>query len=300
MNPEISTVMSVYNCEQYLSEAIDSILGQTFGNFEFIIIDDGSTDNSAKILNDYAKQDLRIKLIQQPNVGLTKSLNRGVNLAEGQYIARMDADDIALPERFEKQIEYFSTYPECVAVGSRVLCIDPYGSPLWETKQVLEHSDIDAELLTGNGSAISHPSVMIRRDALLALGCYREDLDTAQDLDLFLRLSEIGTLANISEPLLKYRIHLSSVNSTKRERQRYNTEVIVKNAYARRGIEFPENLKFFDWEPIEPSRQYINWAWIALKSGNLSVARKHAVAAIRTKPMALETWRVLYCAFRGR
>lgn len=299
-NPEVSVLMSVFNCERYLAEAIDSILGQTFSQFEFIIINDGSTDNSAKILEGYGKQDERIRLIRQSNMGLTKSLNKGLKYAKGRYIARMDADDIAMPERFEKQVDFLHNNPACVALGSRVVCIDPYGSPLWETKQAVLHSDIDDGLLTGNGSAILHPTVMICSDALTAIGGYREHLDTAQDLDLYLRLSEHGKLANLDQSFLKYRLHLSSVNATKRDRQRRNTETILRDAYARRSLVYPENLKLYEWKPVDLANQYSEWAWLALKAGNISVARKHALAAFREKPMSLETWRVLYCSIRGR
>ena len=196
---EISVVMSVYNGAEFLAEAVESILEQTFTNFEFIIINDGSSDRSAEILADFVKKDGRIRLINQDNTGLTKSLNTGLNYAQGQYIARMDADDIALPDRFAQQADYLDAHPECVAVGSKVLFVDPFGLPLWKSKHELPHGEIDAQLLTGNGSAISHPAVMIRSDALKAVGGYREHLDTAQDLDLFLRLAEYGQVANLDQ-----------------------------------------------------------------------------------------------------
>ena len=297
--PAISVIMSVHNGEEFLAEAVESILGQTFGNFEFIIINDGSSDRSGEILEGFAKKDGRIKLIEQENLGLTKSLNKGLNRAKGKYIARMDADDIALPERFAQQTAYLDAHPECVALGSKILFIDPFGLPLWESKHELSHDGIDAQLLTGSGSAISHPAVTIRGDALKAVGGYREHLDTAQDLDLFLRLAEYGKVANLGQILLKYRLHLSSVNYSKRQRQRFNTEVILKDAYARRSLNYPEDMTLYDWHPIDPSDQYYRWAWNALHLKEKAIARKYAFAALKIKPASLDIWRLVYCTIRG-
>src|SRR4051812_26679567 len=124
-SPTVSVLMAVYNGEQYLREAVNSILSQTFKDFEFIIIDDGSTDRSPELLASYARADSRVKLISRPNKGLTKSLNEGLHAARGEFVARMDGDDISLPERFERQVSYLREHPEVVLVGSRVEFIDP-------------------------------------------------------------------------------------------------------------------------------------------------------------------------------
>src|SRR3954468_5693657 len=121
MAPTVSVLLAVYNARRYLRQAIDSILAQTFTDFEFIIIDDGSTDDTLAILREYEKRDGRIRLISRPNKGLTTTLNEGLALARGEFLARMDGDDVALPTRFEKQVTYLRDHPECVLVGSRVL-----------------------------------------------------------------------------------------------------------------------------------------------------------------------------------
>ncbi|HEY9660554.1 MAG TPA: glycosyltransferase, partial [Allocoleopsis sp.] len=126
--PQISVLMAVYNGSRYVAEAIESILNQTFTDFEFLIIEDGSTDNTVQILQDYANRDPRIKLIQnEQNIGLTKSLNKGLKLAQGKYIARQDADDVSLPHRFEQQIAVFAQNPAAVLVSCSLELIDATG-----------------------------------------------------------------------------------------------------------------------------------------------------------------------------
>src|SRR5438067_12011849 len=118
MQPAISVIMSVYNAEAFLEAAVQSVLMQSFSDFEFIIIDDGSTDRSNQILQDYARKDNRVRLISRPNKGLTASLNEGLKLARGEFIARMDADDVAAPDRFKIQVEYLRDHPEVSVRGS--------------------------------------------------------------------------------------------------------------------------------------------------------------------------------------
>ena len=187
--PRISVIMSVYNSERFLREAVDSILSQTFRDFEFIIINDGSSDSSLNILKKYAEQDNRILLINQENIGLTKSLNKAIELTNGELIARMDADDISRPERFAQQVAYLDSNPDCVALGCEVMQVDMDGDPICPMDIPLSHEKIEALLLTGNGGAIRHPAVMLRRETLITIGKYRDKFQTAQDLDLFLRFS---------------------------------------------------------------------------------------------------------------
>lgn len=143
ISPKVSVVMSVYNGEKYLPETIDSILNQTFKDFEFIIINDGSTDKTAKILTSY--DDPRIRIFNQENMGLTKSLNRAISLAKGEYIARMDADDISYPERLKKQVDYLNKNPDIGLVGSKYIRIDKRGRKIDEinvpigTDNILKH-----------------------------------------------------------------------------------------------------------------------------------------------------------------
>ena len=128
--PAVSVLMPVYNAQRYVAEAVQSILTQTMGDFEFIIIDDGSTDDSTRILRDWAQRDSRIRLVSRPNTGLCVALNEGLAMANGRYIARMDADDISLPQRFALQLEYLKTHEKLVCIGGSFLLIDAAGRML--------------------------------------------------------------------------------------------------------------------------------------------------------------------------
>ena len=200
-SPRVSVAMPVYNSEKYVAKAVASILAQTFEDFEFLIVDDGSTDASRAILQEYAARDRRIKLTSRPNTGYLVALNEMLRRARGEYIARMDADDVALPERFERQIQYLDDHPECVLLGSRVIIIDPDGDPLREMGDALTHEEIDNALMNAMGQLVYHPSVMFRRQVVLDLGGYRPEYYLTEDLDLFLRLAEVGRVANLAEPL---------------------------------------------------------------------------------------------------
>lgn len=296
--PAVSVVMAVLDGDRYLREAMDSILAQRFTDYEFIVIDDGSTDHTPEILKAYAAQDRRVRLITRPNRGLAASLNEGIELASGQFIARMDADDIAIPDRFEKQVDYLENHPQVVLVGARVLLIDPEGLPIRVACAELTHDQIDDAHLN-RGWPVVHPAVMMRLSSFRQVGGYRLQYDTLEDLDLFLRLAEIGQLSNLPEVLLNYRQHFGSVTHRKFEQQAQLRQLIYEEAYVRRGQSAP---------PIttaQPSRwkgrfeQHRNWAWAALKAGNVQTARKHALWTLRQAPMSFESWRLAFCAVRG-
>lgn len=205
--PQITVLMPVYNCELYVRDAVDSILNQTYANFEFLIIDDASTDRTVSIIK--SCQDSRIQLIEKRfNTGLTNSLNLGLQLARGKYIARMDADDISLLGRFAKQIAFLEMNPEVVLCGSWFTII---GSD--KIVKVPEHHDaIMVSLLKGN--CIAHPTVMMRKQILdeFSIG-YDASKEPAEDFDLWVRLLSFGKLHNLQEALLNYRIHNAQVSS---------------------------------------------------------------------------------------
>ena len=298
--PAVSVVMPVYNTEAFLAPAIDSILKQTCADFEFIILDDGSTDSSVSIIQQFAETDDRIRFFPLEHRGYVSLLRRGLNHCRGELVARMDSDDISMPDRFEKQLAFLREHPEMVAVGSRVVLIDPYGSRVEKPTHKTEHVEIEAELLNGVGWALVHPTVMMRREHLMKVGGYREDLAVSEDLDLFLRLAEVGKLANLPDVLLQYRQHLGSVNYTKYEQQKAVKRQIVAEAYRRRGLPMPANWAFRERKLLPHPEQYRRWGWAALRCGNLSVARRHAISAIRQAPLSVDTWRLTVCALRGR
>lgn len=209
--PAISVVMSVYNGEKFLAEAVDSVLNQTFTDFEFIIIDDGSTDQTAQILSDYATRDSRIRIISQENRGRAESLNRGIELARGDLIARMDADDVCLPHRLQDQLEYMNGRPKLGLLGSHVDLITP-GSRNLGPWFALPTTDGDIRRGLADGCPLIHPTVMMRRDVIMSAGGYRKLLLDADDYDMFLRVSELTQMANLPQALLLYRIHAGQVS----------------------------------------------------------------------------------------
>lgn len=298
--PTISVLMPVYNGEKYLIEAIESILNQTYTDFEFIIINDGSSDNSELILRNLLKRDPRIQVISRGNRGLTASLNEGLGYVQGKYIARMDADDVAFPERFVQQITFLEHNPNYVAVGSRVLLIDSEGLPIRPFAQQTNHEEIDAAHMDGKGGAIVHPAVMLRRDALQKIGNYREAMEPAEDLDLFLRLAEIGKLANLPEMLLKYRMQVNSIGHTRRQEQKKAADNALIEAYRRRQIVLPNMLNTGGDRQNSLAAIHRKWAWWSLGAGNIATARKHALLALGKNPTSGQSWKVVACAFRGR
>jgi glycosyltransferase involved in cell wall biosynthesis len=298
--PGVSVIMPVYNGSRYLLEAAESILAQTYQDFEFICIDDGSTDDSLQPLRQLERRDPRVRVITRANKGLPRTLNEGIALAKAPLIARMDADDIALATRFEKQVAHLQDNPRCVIVGSRVTTIDPYGSAVWTSEQPTDHESIVRDLLHGIGWSIVHPAAMIRKSALEQIAGYREQFSTSQDLDLFLRLAEVGELANLAEPLLQYRVHCESATFRKFQEQEKFRHIILREAHERRGLPAPAPQAMFQRTYLPIGEQIRRWAWTALKKGNVKVARRHARDCLKHDPLALETWRLLYCAIRGR
>lgn len=212
-NPLITVIMPVYNCEHYIREAIESILIQSYTNFEFLIIDDASTDQTLSIIRQI--KDSRIRLIEKPkNTGYTSSLNYGFSIAKGAYIARMDGDDISLPQRFAKQVAFMETHPDVVVCGTNYKII---GS---NQKKLLSetHEDIKIELL--KNTCFGHPTVIIRREVLENHNLqYDIKKEPAEDYDLWVTLLNYGKLHNLQEILLHYRVHDEQVSKKRRNVQ---------------------------------------------------------------------------------
>lgn len=202
---KVSVVMSAYNAEKYIGEAIESILNQTFDDFEFIIIDDRATDATNKIIKRYQQQDARIIVLEnEENIGLTKSLNRGLSVAKGEYIARMDADDISTVDRFKKQVAFLDTHLDYTFVSCKAQYIDENGHP----EQMRHFPETNEEIyrMMPKVNAVMHPGVMFRKDAVEAIGNYCEDFPVAQDYELWLRGIAAGyKFYNIQEPLVLFR-----------------------------------------------------------------------------------------------
>ena len=295
--PAISVVLPVYSAEKYLDAAIKSVLAQTFTNFELILINDGSTDGSLKILERFAQKDARCIVFSWENKGIVASLNQGIFLAKADIICRMDADDICLPHRLEKQFEYLRAHPECVAVGSNILLIDPEGLPIVTWTYLHTHEEIDRLNLTGSvGSCICHPSVAIRKSSLLAVGAYRLGFEYAEDYDLFLRLAELGKLANLPEVLLKYRQHPASIGHAKRKEQLMKTQQALEETLQRCGLPLTHEINsesIVNYTMPSTQATHMKWAWWALSEKYYSTAAKHGFKALKLNPFSLGAYRLL-------
>lgn len=302
--PIVSVVMPVYNTAAYVGQTIEALLAQTFRDFELLILDDGSTDHTPQILARYADRDERIRVISRPNKGIVASRNELIAACRGKYMAANDADDLSVPERLEKQVAYMEAHPECVLLGSRVVVMDPYGSPTYVTEHKLTHPEIEKELLgNGGGWAVVQSSMICRTEAARTIGGYRGEHPVfSEDHDLYLRMAEQGEVANLPEPLTWYRRHYSSTTRTyyleKIKRHAETREKVLREAHERRGLPFPADWRFSPITAPPRDEQARLWGWAALKHGNVAVARRHARSALRHGPFNVASWKLLLAAFR--
>jgi hypothetical protein len=281
--PALSVILPVYNAEAFVREAVESILAQTFRDFELIVINDGSTDRSGAILHELAACDSRLVLIDRPNQGLVLTLNEGIQRARALFIARMDADDIAVPERFGLQLARMAADPTLGVLGSFIRIIDKTGHILR-----LGNYPVTPEasaLFLDKGSPLAHPSVMMRKDVLIKAGGYRPVFSHCEDYDLWLRVSELGYgIANLPQPLLKYRVHGANVSAVHREAQELGT-IIARLAHRCRKAGLPDPVEGL--EKLDPSiidavptylKQDLEAAMLALRHGHVSLASKVEVS----------------------
>jgi glycosyltransferase involved in cell wall biosynthesis len=246
----VSVIMSVYNAEQYLAQAIESILEQSYSNFEFIILNDGSTDNSHDIVKKYAAKDKRIQLISRPNKGLIASLNEGLDEARGDFIARQDADDISLPERLQAQVDFLQNHPEIGLLGTNIEVINEKGDKVSKKVANVDFltSPDDLKLAEVFSNQFAHGSIMVK-SALLKTSLYDRDYKHAEDFELWSRISHHSQIANLKEPLYLWRLHQSGVTSA-------NTSEMTSKAMAIAGREFDYYLEhksdyqFFSFHPF--------------------------------------------------
>jgi glycosyltransferase involved in cell wall biosynthesis len=209
--------MSVHDGRPYLTQAVQSLLGQTFEDFEFIIINDGSSDGSRAVLERFAERDNRVRLVHQTNRGLTASLNRGLELARGTYIARMDDDDISRPDRFERQVRFLEANPDVGVLGGGTRVIDETGEPVDYWMPPAKHGHITWRLLFN--ACFTHPSVMVRRSLLQELGGYADWARCSQDHELWTRAAQETRLAALPDELIQFRRSEGSITATSRDAQ---------------------------------------------------------------------------------
>lgn len=204
----VTVLMPVYNAAPYLREAVDSVLNQSYRDFEFLIINDGSTDESRAILESYS--DPRIKLIHQDNLGLISTLNKGLQLAKGEWIARFDADDICYPDRLEQQLNFLQQHPDHILVGSDADYMDKDGNYLF-LFAIKGYSDEEIRRNKFLSCPVIHSSAMYKKEAVLKAGGYDKGALTFEDHMLWRKLGDLGKMANIPKPLIKVRFNPESV-----------------------------------------------------------------------------------------
>lgn len=233
MLPKVTVLMAVYNGERYLREAIDSVLGQTFADFEFLIIDDASCDSTSEIIAEYADRDQRIVILRnQVNMGLTKSLNKGLHVARGEYIARQDADDVSLPGRLEKQVAILEENPDVILVSGNIDLIDSDGH-VWRRPRRMGRPRLVAWFLIFYNHLGGHSQVMFRRQPVVDLGGYSEERPYSQDYELWLRLAEVGSIVIMPDVILRQRRHEASISSSHDEAQQQYSLIDSQRAIVR-------------------------------------------------------------------
>lgn len=269
-NVLVSVVMANYKTQlDYLKEAIDSILNQTFRNFELIIIDDCSQDESLTYIQRLC--DPRVKLvINERNMGLTKSLNKGLKLAAGKYIARMDSDDISCLNRIERQVSYMEKHPDTVVCGT---WFEKFGVENIVRKPVIDDNDMyRCQLLFSNTPVtMCHPSVMMRVSVLKEYRIkYNEEIKKAQDYALWVECSRHGNMAILPEVLVRYRTHEKQISLDKKDEQYYYADLISRMQLQELGIAFREEEKRWRYDSVKTQREYLQFfSWISeIKEAN--------------------------------
>ena len=288
--------MSVYNGEDYLREAIESILKQTFRGFEFIIVNDGSTDRSLEIVKLYS--DFRIVLIDQQNTGLSKALNNGIKVAKGKYIARMDADDISMPERLKLQVEFLEQNPLVIALGSNAEIIEKKGNYVYTSNQLLEWNQIKNKLPQ---TPFFHSSTMYRKNSFESVGGYPE-IYRIEDVVFFNKLSRIGELRNLQEVLIKYRLTPSAVTAKSSRKDGEKIQKILKEAVVGNlSSEQKETLKVLTVNRDIKWKKSIYHLHLAKKylwnNYQPKLARKNILDSIYNNPFSLESFFLLVFSF---
>lgn len=295
---KVTVFIPVYNGAQFLAETIDSVLAQTYSDFELLVVDDCSTDRSVEIVRAYADPRIRLECNER-NRGRPYTRNRGLELARGEYLAVLDADDVCEPERLAQSVAFLDANPDVAAVGSAATYMDEGGRPLFIERVPTDSEAIRARIFATN--CFVHSSVTYRRALVLAIGGYDERLPVAQDYDLFLRLSVEHQLANLAEPLVRYRIHGGQVSQAKLATQRRLADaarVAAFDALRRRGgagsaVEAPDvsmRGKLLGRRGTLGA-DCLQWARIYREMGDRVEAARMVARAMFNAPFSARAWR---------
>ena len=293
--PAVSVLMPAHNVEHYVGPAISSILSQTYQDLELIVVDDGSTDKTLPIIRHHASQDPRLHLIALQKTGISTARNAAVYAAAAPLLACLDSDDMAEPTRIECQLSYMAQHPSCMVLGSQATLIDADDDVIGASDQPLTHAEIEADLWKGYGSAILQPTAMMRKDAVLRVGGYRADLEVSEDLDLYLKLAELGELVNLQDRLVRFRRHCASISAVGNRIEDDNPRVEILNEVLRRRGLPPRDFNLsFPAHPATTAEWHAKWAFRARDKGHDRAARKHAVRAFRAGPLNRWAWRAIF------
>jgi glycosyltransferase involved in cell wall biosynthesis len=298
--PRVSVLMPVYNTIRYVRSAVRSVQGQRYGDWELVVIDDGSTDGSSGELDSIAATEPRMRLIRRPNKGLVATRNQLLDEARGEFIAWMDSDDLSHPERLERQLAAFDGDPACVCVGTDVRLIDPAGKPLGIEQYPTDDAAIRAEQTSGGG--LRFGSSMQKRSAALAADGFRGPFPMGEDFDFLLRIAEQGSLANVPHVLYDYRQHLLNTCSAYGGGWDSYRRIIIDLAVERRKLGSdklqrgePLDLPVVDRHGERAYRPFVllEWARGAMASGDRRRAIKFALKAVAAAPSKGLFWRYL-------
>lgn len=278
-NPTVSIIMPVYNCARYLRESIDSVLRQTYTDFELIIVNDGSTDSTQEIIDYYAPIDTRIVPIIQKNIGLVATLNKAIGMARGKYIARIDGDDPWFDDKLHRQMALFEKDDSLVLVGGSFEIIDENGFFIETILPLTRDEDLRRTLTLRN--AFGHAGVVFLKEAVQVAGLYSDKFGPTEDYELWIRLSKIGRLASVPDPVFRYRILSTGISQSSSEKQAIES----KSHSHRQWLEEMPRV-FSRTEILTQSRRYFNqstgqWRGVAMKEQFLSDNAQIGIKLIR-------------------
>lgn len=297
----ISVLLPVYNCQEFLDEAIISLRQQSLVDFELVVVNDGSTDNSSAIIKRHATEDDRIVVINRTNGGIVDALKTGLTRCRGDLIARMDGDDICCPDRLARQAEFLCVNDDVVCVGSRARFVTHNGRLISSgIGEAIEHDQLWGEVRRGFAGSLIHPTVMMRREAVERVGGYRKEATWIEDLDLFIRLGRVGRLHVLRDVLITYRQHPLSVNMTRHEEQRKAWWWVMEDAARVDGKPPPERKFEKNHIRFDPQlRRSVWWAFSALREGRSNDAFFFWRDWVRRRPSDWRAWRFLLLILRG-
>lgn len=294
----ITVLIPAHNAERYVAQAIESVLNQTYPYFEIVIVDDGSTDTTADIVKSFCENDDRVRLIRIPKSGTSNALNAGLSAARGAYIARLDADDLCMPQRLHVQLDYLEHNPEVKLVGSHAYAIDEDGDSVKPLYVALDHHTIEGILLRethikGRQYFVT-PSVMFDTEKARLIGGFDPEYDFVEDRDFFLRFTEVGKCSNLDQFLVKYRLHHSSVTNTRSLLQGERSTRAVNVARLRRNL--PELTHDQIWTApgtLTSSQHALMTARTAMYFRNFRTAFKHVRRELAANPFEKDAWKLL-------